>query len=56
MIESLLGHTRNGTTRRHARLIYAPLRAEMNAVGGVLKPRISSVGHSEANSVRPDGA
>lgn len=44
MIGRLLGHTQIGTTQRYAHLIDAPLRARVNAVGEMLKPRLRVVG------------
>jgi site-specific recombinase XerD len=43
MIGRLLGHTQIGTTQRYAHLIDAPLRAGVNAVGEMLKPRMMLV-------------
>jgi integrase len=40
MIGRLLGHTQIRTTQRYAHLIDSPLRAEVNAVGEMLKPRL----------------
>ena len=45
MIGRLLGHTQIGTTQRYAHLIDAPLRAGVNAVGEILKPRLRVVGN-----------
>jgi integrase len=44
MIGRLLGHTQIGTTQRYAHLIDSPLRAGVNAVGEMLKPRLRVVG------------
>ena len=44
MIGQLLGHTQIGTTQRYAHLIDPPLRAGVNAVGEMLKPRLKVVG------------
>ena len=44
MIGRLLGHTQIGTTQRYAHLIDSPLRAGVNAVGEMLKPRLKVVG------------
>ena len=44
MIGRLLGHTQIGTTQRYAHLIDSPLRAGVNAVGEMLKPRMKVVG------------
>jgi hypothetical protein len=44
MIGRLLGHTQIGTTQRYAHLIDPPLRAGVNAVGEMLKPRLKVVG------------
>ena len=44
MIGKLLGHTQIGTTQRYAHLIESPLRAGVNAVGEMLKPRLKVVG------------
>ncbi len=43
MIGRLLGHTQIGTTQRYAQLIDSPLRAGVNAVGEMLKPRLKVV-------------
>ena len=43
MIGRLLGHTQIGTTQRNAHLIDSPLRAGVNAVGEMLKPRLRVV-------------
>jgi transposase len=40
MIGRLLGHTQIGTTQRYAHLIDSPLRAGVNVVGDMLKPRL----------------
>ena len=48
MIGRLLGHTQIGTTQRYAHLIDAPLRAGVNAVGEMLKPRLRLVIEKEA--------
>ena len=52
MIRRLLGHTQIGTTQRNAQLIDSPLRAGVNAVGEMLKPRLRVVGEGETGSVR----
>jgi integrase len=44
MIGKLLGHTQSGTTQRYAQLIESPLRAGVNAVGEMLKPKLRVVG------------
>jgi integrase len=44
MIGRLLGHTQIGTTQRYAHLIDSPLRAGVNAVGELLKPRLRVLG------------
>ena len=44
VIGRLLGHTQVGTTQRYAHLIDSPLRAGVNAVGEMLKPRLRLVG------------
>ena len=44
MIGRLLGHTQIGTTQRYAHLIESPLRAGVNAVAEILKPRLRVVG------------
>ena len=49
MIGRLLGHTQIGTTQRYAHLIDAPLRAGVNAVGEMLKPRLRLVGEGETS-------
>jgi hypothetical protein len=38
------GHTQAGTTQRHAHLIESPLRAGVNAVREMPKPRLRVVG------------
>jgi integrase len=43
MIGRLLGHTQIGMTQRYAHLIDSPLRAGVNAVGEMLKPRLKVV-------------
>ena len=43
MIGKLLGHTQIGTTQRYAHLIESPLRAGVNAVGEMLRPRLRVV-------------
>lgn len=43
MIGRLLGHTQIGATQRYAHLIDSPLRARVNAVGEMLKPRLPAV-------------
>ena len=55
MIGRLLGHTQIGTTQRYAHLIDAPLRAGVNAVGEMLKPRLRVVAEGD-NTVRPNVA
>ena len=52
MIGRLLGHTQIGTTQRYAHLIDSPLRAGVNAVGEMLKPRLRVVGEGETGAVR----
>ena len=44
MIGKLLGHTQIGTTQRYAHLIESPLRAGVNAVGEILRPKLKVVG------------
>ena len=56
MIGRLLGHTQIGITQRYPQLIDTPLRAEVNAVGEMLKPRLMGVGGSETGSPRPNVA
>jgi len=56
MIGRLLGHTQIGTTQRYAHLIDSPLRAGVNAVGEMLKPRLRVVGESETGSTRSNVA
>ena len=56
MIGRLLGHTQIGTTQRYAHLIDAPLRAGVNAVGEMLKPRLRLVGEGETASARSNVA
>ena len=48
MIRRPLAHTQIGTTQRYAHLIDLPLRAGVNAVGEMLKPRLKVV---ESDSV-----
>ena len=43
MIGRRLGHTQIGTTQRYAHLIDSPLRAGVNEVGEMLKPRLKVV-------------
>jgi len=43
MIGRLLGHTQIGTMQRYAHLIESSLRAGVNAVGEMLKPRLKVV-------------
>ena len=50
MIGRLLGHTQIGTTQRYAHLIDSPLRAGVNAVGEMLKPRLRLVGPLNAST------
>ena len=56
MIGRLLGHTQIGTTQRYAHLIDAPLRAGVNAVGEMLKPRLRVVGEGETSGLRSNVA
>jgi site-specific recombinase XerD len=56
MIGRLLGHTQIGTTQRYAHLIDSPLRAGVNAVGEMLKPRLRVVGEGEMGSARSNVA
>lgn len=56
MIGRLLGHTQIGTTQRYAHLIDAPLRAGVNAVGEMLKPRLRLVGEGETIDARSNVA
>jgi site-specific recombinase XerD len=44
MIRRLLRQTQIGTTQRYAHLIDSPLRARVNAVGEIIKPRLKVVG------------
>lgn len=44
MIGKLLGHTQMQTTQRYAHLLDAPLREGVNAVAGVLRPKLKVVG------------
>ena len=44
MIGRLLGHTQICTNQRYTHLIASPLRAEVNMVGKMLKPRLKVVG------------
>lgn len=53
MIGRLLGHTQIGTTQRYAHLIDAPLRAGVNAVGEMLKPRLRVVDDESKGETRP---
>jgi site-specific recombinase XerD len=43
MIGKLLGHTQVQTTQRYAHLFDDPLRAELEEVGAVLKPKLRVV-------------
>lgn len=45
MIGKLLGHTQHKTTQRYAHLLDAPLRAGVNTVAELVKPRLRVVGH-----------
>lgn len=56
MIGRLLGHTQIGITQRSAHLIDAPLRAGVNAVGEMLKPRLRLVGEGETSGLRSNVA
>jgi hypothetical protein len=56
MIGRLVGHTQIGTTQRYAHLIDAPLRAGVNAVGEMLKPRLRAVGEGEMAGTRSNVA
>ena len=51
MIGKLLGHTQIGTTQRYAHLIESPLRAGVNAVGEMLRPRLTVVGSQRDSSL-----
>ena len=51
MIGRLLGHTQIGTTQRYAHLIDSPLRAGVNAVGEMLKPRLKEVATDNGSAV-----
>ncbi|MBN9568195.1 MAG: tyrosine-type recombinase/integrase [Alphaproteobacteria bacterium] len=44
MIGKLLGHTQHKTTQRYAHLLDAPLRAGVNTVADLVKPRLRVVG------------
>lgn len=44
MIGKLLGHTQHKTTQRYAHLVDAPLRAGVNTVADLVKPRLRLVG------------
>lgn len=44
MIGKLLGHTQHKTTQRYAHLVDAPLRAGVNTVADLVKPRLRVVG------------
>jgi len=52
MIGRLQGHTQIGTTQRYAHLIDSPLRAGVNAVGEMLKPRLRVVVEGETAALR----
>lgn len=56
MIGRLLGHTLNGSIQRYAHLIDASLRAGVNAVGEMLKPRLRLAGESEEVNTQPNAA
>jgi hypothetical protein len=56
MIGRLVGHTQIGTTQRYAHLIDASLRAGVNAVGKMLKPRLRVVAEGETASTRSNVA
>lgn len=55
-IGRLIGHTQIGTTKRYAHLIDVPLRAGVNAVGEMLKPRLRLVGEGETIGARSNVA
>ncbi len=52
MIGRLLGHTQIGTTQRYSHMINSPLRAGVNAVGEMLKPRPWVLGEGETAATR----
>jgi integrase len=56
MIGRLLGHTQIGTTQRYGHLIDLPLRAGVNAVGEMQKPRLKLIGEGETGSTRSNVA
>lgn len=43
MIGKLLGHTQAQTTERYAHLMDSPLRAGVDAIGGLLRPHLRVV-------------
>ncbi|WIY52432.1 tyrosine-type recombinase/integrase [Devosia sp. YIM 151766] len=47
MIGKLLGHTQYRTTQRYAHLLDGPLRAGVNAVADMVKPRLRVIGGAE---------
>lgn len=48
MIGKLLGHTQAQTTDRYAHLMDSPLRAGVNAIGGLLRPHLRVVAAEDA--------
>jgi hypothetical protein len=52
----MIGHTQIGSTRCYAHLIDAPLRAGVNSVGEMLKPRLRVVGEGETTGARSNVA
>jgi integrase len=53
MIGKLLGHTQVQTTQRYAHLFDDPLRAGLNHVGEMLRPKLKLVSNNDAESGEP---
>lgn len=53
MIGKLLGHTQARTTQRYAHLTDTPLRARVDAVAGMIRPKIRLVHDADADDARP---
>ena len=48
MIGKLLGHSQTQPTARYAHLMDSPLRAGVNAIGGLLRPHLRVVSAEDA--------
>lgn len=53
MIGKLLGHTQARTTQRYAHLTDSPLRAGVDAVAGMIRPKLRLVHDADADGARP---